>query len=182
LLKKEIRLLGLSVAKKNLGLIVVGVVFRGNRWLDGVISSLTEPNDHDYISSISRTIRHSKQYSQLHAVILAKQELFSSHELAQLASRISTPVIAVLKPSSDARNRINERPNLGSYELRVSGKHVSVLAAGVSKDEVERIFAIGCNPSASVPEAVRVAELILKQAKPCQLGRTCFKTDENLAE
>ena len=151
------------MTKKNFGLIVVGVIFRGNRWLDGVTTSLREPNNYDYISSISRTIKQSKQYSQLHAVILAKQELLFSRELAQLASRMNIPVIAILRSPSDARNRVSEWPNLECYDLRLTGKHVSVLASGISQQETERFFEIGCHPPASLPEAVRVAELIVKQ-------------------
>jgi endonuclease V-like protein UPF0215 family len=160
------------VAKRNFGTIVVGVVFRGNRWLDGVICNQAELREQNLISSISRTIRRSKQYSQLHAVIFAKQELLSSRELAELASSIKIPVIAILRFFSDSQSRFKAWPNTRCYELRVSdGKHIHVLAAGIAKEEAERILAIARNPSASVPEVVRVAELIVKQTQSLRFTR-----------
>ena len=125
---------------------------------------MAELKKHQLIPSISSTIKQSKQYSQLHAVILAKQELFYGRELAELASSIGTPVIAILKPPSNVQSQVKPWPNTRRYELRVGDKNVSVLAVGVGKEEAERIFAIACHPSAIVPEAVRVAELIVKQA------------------
>jgi endonuclease V-like protein UPF0215 family len=163
LLKKEIRLLGLSAAKKKFGFLVVGVVFRGNLWLDGVISNLIEHDDPDRKSLISKTIKRSKQYSQLHAVMLAKQGLIPDHELSELASETNVPVIAVLE-SRPTRRPLKPLQNTNHYWLRVNGKCVHVLAAGVTKEGAEKMFAIGCTSGAKVPEAVRVAELILRQA------------------
>jgi len=163
LLKKEIRLLGLSAAKKKFGFLVVGVVFRGNLWLDGVISNLIEHDDPDRKSLISKTIKRSKQYSQLHAVMLAKQGLIPDHELSELASETNVPVIAVLE-SRPTRHPFKPRQNTNHYWLRVNSKCVPVLAAGVTKEDAEKMFAIGCTSGAKVPEAVRVAELIVRQA------------------
>lgn len=153
------------MAKRNCEFIVVGVVFRGNRWLDGVICNLVELSERDLISSISRTIRRSRQYSQLHAIILAEQELFSDRELGQLAGRIRIPVIAILRRSSGTQSSTKVWPTIRYLELRVNDKHVPVLGVAIAKEEAERILAIACNPPASVPEAVRVAELIAKQTR-----------------
>jgi endonuclease V-like protein UPF0215 family len=159
--KKEIRLLGLSLVKKELALLVVGVVFRGNLWLDGIISSVTETNDQ--IASVSRTIKRSKQYSQLRSIMLMKQDLISSRELGQLADAIDIPVIAFSKAPHHAKQMAEVQPATSHYDLVVNGKHMSVIAAGIEKKEAEKIVTIGCKPGASVPEAVRVADLVMNE-------------------
>jgi len=158
------------VTERKIGFVSMGVVFRGNRWMDGVICNL-ELKGQDLVSTISTTIRHSKQYSQLHAIILAKQELFSSRELAELASSVSIPVIAILTPYCYTQSRVKAWADSGYYKLRVGGKHILVLAIGFDKEEAERILAVSCNPSTGEPEAVRVAELIVKSAQSLQFTK-----------
>ena len=149
------------MAECKFGYIAVGVIFRGNRWLDGIVYNQTAMKRKDLRSSISNTIRHSKQYSQLHAVIVAKQELFSSLELAELASNIHIPVIALLGSKNHPKIQLKARSEVKKYELKVRDQNVAVLAAGIGKEQAEEILAIGSGFAASAPEAVRVAKLVV---------------------
>ena len=175
--KKEIRLLGLSVAKQNFALLIVCVVFRGNLWLDGVISSMIEANDQDHMTSISNTIKRCKQYSQLHAIMLDSKEDISEPELAQLAKATGVPIIAISKASPPDR-QLSEKSEVKRFDLLVNGKHLSALAAGAERKEVEEIVAIGTKPAASVPEAVRVADLVMRGLNSHHLALRPMKTTE----
>jgi endonuclease V-like protein UPF0215 family len=158
LLKREARILGLSGTTICGNRILVSVVFRGSLWLDGVATSVIEAPDENYTLKASNLIRSTKQFSQLHAIIISRQ-LAQDRELSiqELTRKLRLPVIAI-KPSKRSRVR-----NAKNFEIDVGGKHVAVSAAGVGRDEAERLYGIGCSPHLNVPEAVRIADLLAKQ-------------------
>jgi endonuclease V-like protein UPF0215 family len=171
LLKREVRILGLSAPSwRRKKTPVIGVVFRGSLWLDGVFTCLLEPHRSNHLSTLVRAITRSKQYSQIRAVILSREQLVpGAHiEITKLAQRINLPVISIIrKPHS--RNvrklqsgRHSKTSGATRYEIKTRGKPVSVWAAGISHERTCEIFAIGCAVPHRVPEAVRVADLIAK--------------------
>ena len=143
--------------------IIVGVVFRGSLWLDGVLTSNLDATLRSYNSEISRAIESSKQYRQLHAVILSRR-LSRSRKISvlDLARRLKLPVIASAKSADGSRpgRRLRAVKNFG---ICVSGKRLEVSAAGVDEVEAERLYGIGCTQGSMLPEAVRVADLLTKQ-------------------
>jgi endonuclease V-like protein UPF0215 family len=166
LLKKEARILGLSTARKGHKIFVFGVVFRGNLWLDGIVTCTIELNEPYHTAQISRTIIKSRQYSQLHAIILMKDRLVRGLEidLSELTHKTKLPTIALVNPRSKRTPR-QTRPTQGPtyYDILVNGKHVSVLTEGVNKDNAQQLLTIGCNRDNKIPEAVRVADLLAKE-------------------
>lgn len=166
MLKRETRILGLSGTTIRDRTIVVGVVFRGSLWLDGVLTSSLDTAEQNYNPEISRAIESSKQYPQLHAIILSRR-LSRSRKISirDLARRSRLPVIAIAKSGNGSRaeKRLRAVKNFG---IVVSGKHLVVSAAGVDRAEAERLFGIGCTQGNKIPEAVRVADLLA-----VQLGR-----------
>lgn len=157
--KKEIRILGLSIAKTKFGLLVTGVVFRGNLWLDGVVCGLIKTHTQDRINRISSIIKESKQFSQLHAVILTNTESISDRELDQLAEAAKIPVMALTnkRPVKKLRHKVR------SFDLQVNGTRMSVLAASIEKEEAKEILGIGSKPGGKTPEATRIADLVMKE-------------------
>jgi endonuclease V-like protein UPF0215 family len=151
-------------------MLVVGVVFRGSLWLDGVISCTLEMNGPNQNSTLSRAIKQSKQYSQLHAIILKERVVPGwKVNLADLARRVKRPVIAT------ANRRISRAPKKGEgardmhrYEIIINRRRLSVLAVGVGRAEAEQLFDVGCTPTSAIPEAVRVADLLVQQASRCR--------------
>jgi len=140
LLKKEIRILGLSSSSERTKKVpVVGVVFRGSLWLDGVFSCLLEPGRRDYLSDLARSIRKSKQYSQVHAVIIAKKELLPGHHIniSVLFRKIRLPVILVMRKDDPREPR-------GRCPISVRGRPVYVRVQGMSYERAAEVFSIGC--------------------------------------
>ena len=160
MLKREIRILGLSAAEKKFGFLAVGVVYRGSLWLDGVVSGIIKDSE-ERVSLVSRIIRDCKQYSQLHAVILATKEIIPSKVLFELFSEVNVPLIMILGHHA---NRLKPSSDTIYSRLRVNKSFVPVFTVGVTGEDAERLFAVCCNPSSKIPEAVRVAEVILRRA------------------
>lgn len=158
LLKKEIRILGLSSpSKRTTNVPVVGVVFRGSLWLDGVFTCLLELRHRDYLLDLARAIRQSRQYSQVHAVILSKEELVPCHtiNISALSHKIRLPILSVVR--KNARCKTKE-----CFPIKVKGRIISVRVQGMSQERTQEIFSIGCAGNHRVPEAVRVADLLAK--------------------
>ncbi len=165
--KKEVRILGLGATAviKN-RTVVIGVVFRGNLWLDGMVATSLDLKKQDHISIVSRLITRSKQYSQLRAVILSKQ-LFPNEKIriTDLARSIKLPVIRIIGKTRGSATYSRDMSNGNRYDLVVDGKHVSVLATGLSPQGAKEIFSIACATNRKIPEAVRVAGLIAKHVR-----------------
>lgn len=166
MLKKEARILGLSAtARRKNRIMVVGAVFRGRSWLDGILTCSLDLTSPSHISRISRTIMTSKQYSQLHAVILSRQQsvLRGSIDVAKLARKIKLPVISIEKNRRATIKQAKESLRTNHYDFTVNQKRLSVLASGISLERAQEIFTVACTPDNVIPEAVRVANLLAEQ-------------------
>lgn len=164
MLKKQVRILGISgIAEKRNKAFVVGVVFRGNSWLDGALAFPLDLQRRDHIASLANAIMRSKQYSQLHAVIFSRTQIIPGHtiDIVALARRLKLPVISIMKKG---RAKTATRQLVGNrYDLLVNGKRLSVFAKGIDMDGVGETFRIACKRNFQVPEAARVADLMVKQ-------------------
>lgn len=166
MLKKEIRILGLSATTgKRRRTIVIGVVFRGSRWLDGMIICFLGPSKGDHTLKISRTIMKSRQYSQLHAVIATKTRIAPGQDidLSELGRRLGLPVIALVERELVRKRNVKQSVNSGRYHLMVKGKRVSVLAPRIDLRYLQEIIEVACARDFLIPEAARVADLIAEQ-------------------
>ena len=77
--------------------------------------------------------------------------------IQDLAERAKLPVIAITK---SRMGRKIGRKHTTHIDIPVKDGHVAVSAAGVEKDEAERLYRIGCSPYGKIPEAVRIADLL----------------------
>ncbi len=166
MLKKEVRILGLSVTtRKRHRTIVIGVVFRGSLWLDGMILCSLEPSRRDHTLRISRAIVKSRQYSQLHAIILLKTRIAPGREIdiSELGSRLRLPVIAVVERRRLRKPAIEKSVNSDYYHLMVQSHRVLLLASRISMIGVQDVFSVACARDFLIPEAARVADLMTEQ-------------------
>jgi len=163
-LKKETRILGLSATPRLKDrTFVVGVIFRGSSWLDGILTcNLKAKSDHKMLR-LSRAIMKSRQYSQLHAVIISSDQTILQRDshIAELARRLKLPVILLLKRAR--RKKTSQPLGVEQYEFDIKGKRLHASAKGMRFNESQELFTVGCAPDSSVPEAVRVADLIAKR-------------------
>jgi len=156
----------LSAAHRGHTILVVGVIFRGALWLDGIISCTAEMNATNQNSTLSKAIKQSKQYSQLHAIILKSQSIPGwKINLTDLARRVKLPVITT------ANRGILRAPKGGKgarsmqrYLITVNGRKLPVVAVGVDRADAEQLYSVGCTSANRVPEAVRVANLLAQEA------------------
>ena len=129
--------------------------------MDGVATSVMEPRERNFNLKVSNLIRNSKQFSQLH-VILISPRLIPNRQISirGLARRVKLPVIAIIK---SRKGSMTGKRDANILDIEVRGKHVVVSAAGVERDEAERLYRIGCSPCGKIPEAVRIADLLAKE-------------------
>lgn len=166
MLKKQARILGLSATAKRKGAtLVVGVVFRGSCWLDGILTCSLESDKRDHVSQISKAIMKSRQYSQLHAVILSQKKIAPGWDIdiTDLAQRIKLPVISLVKKNRTGMKNRKKLLGANYYHLVINKKPVFVLAKGLGLEMTQELLTIACTSGSSIPEAVRVANLIAEQ-------------------
>jgi endonuclease V-like protein UPF0215 family len=180
LIKKEARILGLAATTKRLKRVpVIGTVYRGNLWLDGIFKCQVQRGQRDQLSRLVRAIVQSKQYSQIHAVILSRENLLPGIriEISDLSRKINLPVLSIIKKTPLSPRKMvgpqnqqrRARLKVESFRIKIAGRLVPLRAAGLSSEEAREIFAIACASGRWIPEAVRVAQIVAEHATNCDL-------------
>lgn len=169
MIKKETRILGLSAPTGRLKRIpVVGIVFRGSLWLDGILTCELQPDGPAYLSGLVRTIVRSRQYSQIRAAILSREDLVPGIriDISAFSRKINLPVVSIIRKTDRWKTPThqNELPPTKSkidyFSIKIAGGLVRVKATGISREETREIFAVACANGQRIPEAVRVAEVV----------------------
>ena len=172
MIKKEARILGLATPTIKLKRVpVIGVVYRGNLWLDGIFKCQIHSGRRERLSGLVRTIVHSKQYSQIHAVILSRENLAPGVLIdnADFSRRINLPVLSIIKVVGYRNRQRHAGSKAECFHIKIAGRVVYVRAAGLSREEAHEIFAVACSNGRWIPEAVRVAQIVAEQATECDL-------------
>jgi endonuclease V-like protein UPF0215 family len=156
---------------------VVGVVFRGGYWLDGVMCTRVKVDGLDATSKIASMIVDSPHYKQLRVVMLDGVTCagFNVVDMKKLNVKTGLPVIVVsrdkpnfagireaLKNLSDSEKRWKAIQNAGElFEVSTRNKRARVYMeiAGICEEDARKIVQLTSTRS-NVPEALRVAHLI----------------------
>ena len=180
-IKPEIRVLGVDDGvftphTRNL-VPVVGVVFRGGYWLDGVMHTKVRVDGFEATRKIASMIKGSPHYKQLRVIMLNGVTIagFNVVDIKKLNTDTGLPVIAVTrdKPDFDEIHealkklpKSNERwkaiLNAGKlYEVQIRGGkgRVYMQIAGITEEDARKILQLTSTRS-YIPEALRVAHLI----------------------
>jgi len=180
-IKPEIRVLGVDdgvFAPHERGLVpVVGVVFRGGYWLDGVMHTKVEVDGFDATEKIAHMVLNSPHYKQLRVIMLNGVTFagFNVIDIKELFAKTSLPIIAVTKEKPDFEEiqealkklpRSEERwkaiQNAGEiYPISTRSKDEKIYMQihGILKGDAEKILQLTSTRS-HIPEALRVAHLI----------------------
>jgi endonuclease V-like protein UPF0215 family len=180
-IKPEIRVLGVDdgvFAPRSKGFAtVVGVVFRGGCWLDGVMRTKVRVDGFDAGSKIAAMIVKSPHYRQLRVVMLNGVTFagFNVVDIKKLNEATGLPVIAVTRDKPNSKRIREALRNLSggderwkamqgggetyAVETRDRAKRVYVQVSGVSLEDATRILRLTSTRS-NVPEALRVAHLV----------------------
>jgi endonuclease V-like protein UPF0215 family len=180
-IKPEIRVLGVDdgvFTPRLKGLVpVVGVVFRGGYWLDGVMHTEIEVDGFDATDKITSMIKSSPHYKQLRVIMLNGVTFagFNVVDISRLNMETRLPVIAVTreKPNfEEIKKALKNLPkgderwqailNAGEvFEVPCKNKSekIYVQTSGVYREDAEKILKLTSTRS-NIPEALRVAHII----------------------
>lgn len=184
-IKSEIRVLGVDDGKfvphTEGVVIVVGVVFRGGRWLDGVMHTHVAIDGFDATEHIASMITSSPHCKQLRLVMLNGITFagFNVVDIKKLSLATKLPIIALTrdKPDLEAiRKALNNLPKSEErwkmileageiYEVCCRGKKIYMEIAGISLVDAREIVELTSIRS-SFPEPLRVAHLIASGISP----------------
>ena len=177
-IKREIRILGIDdSALLSDKVMVVGTVFRGGDWMDGVLRADITKDGLDATDIICRMIKRSKHYGQIRAVMLdgITYAGFNVVDIQTIYRQTGIPVIVVMRskpdfekiksalkhfPDGEERWKIIERA--GEIEEMTGEKKnnsIYIQRAGISLETVYKIIRLTSIRS-NIPEPLRVAHLI----------------------
>jgi len=180
-IKPEIRVLGVDdgvFTPHVKGFVpVVGVVFRGGYWLDGVMHTKVEVDGFDATEKIASMIINSPHYKQLRVIMLNGITFagFNVVNIKELSKEVKLPVIAVTReqpnfteirealknlPESEERwKAIQSAEKMFEVSTRSENEKVYMQTSGILEEDARKILQLTSTRS-SVPEALRVAHLI----------------------
>ncbi|HNW38551.1 MAG TPA: DUF99 family protein [Methanosarcina vacuolata] len=175
-IKPEIRILGIDdSALLTEKVMIVGAVFRGGDWIDGVLRSEITKDGLDATEVICNMIKKSKHYGQIRTVILDGITYggFNVVDIQTLYRETGIPVVVVmrsypdfekiksaLKYLQDGEERWTIIKRAGKIE-RIPGEKSSIYIqrAGIGMETVKKIIRLTSIRS-NIPEPLRVAHLI----------------------
>ncbi len=91
-IKREIRVLGVAVGRDWTGFTIIGAVYRGNLWLDGVLRAHSQ--DTDVTQAIADMIADSPHAGQIRVILLSRDRLEGATvSTPELHAKTGKPVI-----------------------------------------------------------------------------------------
>lgn len=180
-IKPEIRVLGVDdgdFVPRTKGLVdVVGVVYRGGYWLEGVMRTEIEVDGMDATEKIADMIKSSPHHDQLRVVVLDGITFagFNVVDIKELFKRAKLPTIAIVREKPNLKEIREALRNLPEHEkrwkiIKNTGKIIKVQKrkaaeaiymqiAGISEEDAKKIVR-NTSTRSNVPEALRVAHII----------------------
>ncbi len=150
---------------------IVGAIFRGGQFLDGLLSTKIKKDGLDSTEKISSAILKSRHYDQLSLVMLDGITFagFNMIDVKKLNKKTKLPVIVVQRDRPDMKKFLLAMKRVNKYEeraraVRNAGKilHYSEIfyqKCGLTNRECEEVLRLTCVRS-KIPEPIRVAHLI----------------------
>ncbi|MEM2924498.1 MAG: DUF99 family protein [Methanocellales archaeon] len=177
-IKPEIRILGIDdsplVSKK---VFLIGTIFRGGKWLDGVLKAEVERDGLDATRQIIMMVKNSKHYPQIRVILLNGVTLagFNVVDVKKVFKEVKVPVIVVMRSKPDYTAIEAALQNLSKPKLRLAiikragkiyevktqprGLPVYMQCTGIEPEDAEKIVKLASTRS-RIPEPLRVAHLI----------------------
>ena len=180
-IKPEIRVLGVDdgifVPHSKGFAPIVGVVFRGGYWLDGVMNTRVEVDGFDATEKIAAMVTSSPHHKQLRIIMLDGVTFagFNVVDIKKLSEKTRLPVIAVTRDRPDfgeIRKALKKLPfpakrwkavvdagEIFEVTTRSKKERVYMEISGIVEEDAREILKLTSTRS-SVPEALRVAHLV----------------------
>lgn len=173
-MKKEVRILGIDDGPfdkfKKGKVLVVGTIFRGGSFIDGVVSTKVTVDGIDATKKLITLVNKTKHKPQLQYIILDGIALggFNVIDIKELYKKTSLPVIVVIRRMPDIK-KITATLKKIKHESKIAlikkaGQiypihKIFVQIKGLTLKEAEDVLKISCTRSL-LPEPIRVAHLI----------------------
>ena len=156
---------------------VVGVVYRGGYWFEGIMHTSVTIDGLDSTEKIAVMIKDSPYFGTLRVVLLDGVTFggFNVVDLRELSRLVALPVISVARDEPDMVEIKKALRNLPDFETRWQAmtnagqlfavqtrkgeNPVYVQTAGISRDFAEKILK-QTSVHSNIPEALRVAHLV----------------------
>jgi hypothetical protein len=156
---------------------VVGVVFRGGYWLDGVLSTKVKVDGFDATDKIATMMVESPHYRQVRIMMLEGVTFggFNVVDIKELNALTELPVIVVTRNKPDFREihaAVKKLPNsterwaavqnagqVFEVHTRSLDEKVYMEISGIRESDARRILQLTSTRS-SIPEPLRVAHLV----------------------
>jgi endonuclease V-like protein UPF0215 family len=181
MIKPEIRIVGIDdgffLPHTSGKCKIVGVVFRGGYWLDGVMHTRVEIDGMDATKNIGTMIRESPHFGQLRVIMLDGVTFagFNVVDTCELFEMTRLPVIAITREMPNFRSIQKALKNLefGEARLKAMGNLENIVkvftrkgergifmqATGLDLDLAKNIVQ-NTSTRSNIPEPLRVAHLI----------------------
>jgi len=179
-IKKEIRILGFDdgpfIPRSKGKVPVIGVVFRGGNFLDGILKTDVSIDGIDATDILTGIINKSRHKKQLRVIMLKGITIggFNIIDISRLNEKTGLPVIVVNRRMPNLNDIKNALKNFADFEARweciqyagkiykmkiEKNKNIYFQFKGLQKEEAKRIIKLSCTRSL-IPEPLRVAHLI----------------------
>ncbi len=177
-IKEEIRIIAwddCAFRFRQKQVLVVGAIFRGGKFLDGLLSTKIRKDSMDATKKIIKSINKSRHYDQLSLVMLdgISYAGFNLIDIKELNKKTKLPVIVIqrkvpdtkkfsdaMKIFKDYKKRVGIVKKAGRfYRYKTQRGEIFYQKQGISDEYCRKIFEITCVRS-NVPEPLRVAHLI----------------------
>jgi endonuclease V-like protein UPF0215 family len=180
-IKPEIRVLGIDdggfVPRTKGTVDVVGIVYRGGYWFEGVMHTKITIDGLDATEKMAAMITGSPFYGEIRVIILDGVTFagFNVVDINELSRRVDLPVISVVREEPDLEEIRSALKNLPDFEIRWramenAGKifevktrqganPVYIHLAGILLEDAEKVMKKTSTRSL-IPEALRVAHII----------------------
>lgn len=173
-LKSEIRLIGFDDASfdkfKDKQTLLIGTIYRGGSFMDGVVSSLVDIDGDNATSVMVKLVNSCKFRPQLRCILLDGIAVggFNVVDVQQLSKETRLPVLVVMRDYPDIKKIKAALTKLGMKDkimlLENAGRiekinKVHVQRVGLTQEQAQEILQISCT-HAHIPEPLRIAHLI----------------------
>jgi endonuclease V-like protein UPF0215 family len=178
MVKEEVRILGIDdgpFTRRDKKVIVVGVVFRGGEFIDGLLRTYVDRDGLNATEKLSEMINSSRHKQQLKIIMLDGITLggFNIVDVKKLYSETRIPVIVINRKVPDLKSIKFELENFDDFEKRwrmiLNAGRIKELKfekfsiyyqnVGLEDEDAEEIIMISVK-HAQIPEPLRVAHLI----------------------
>ena len=177
-IKPEIRILGIDdSALISDTITIIGAVFRGGEWLDGVLRSEITRDGMDATDAIIEMVTSTKHYDQIRVVMLDGVTYggFNPVDIVRIYEETELPAVVIMRACPDFEKIETALKNLPQPEERLeiirragritrvvtkdASNPIYIQCAGIDRDNARRIVQLTSTRS-NVPEPIRVAHLI----------------------